>query len=886
MAENAVPESRPGAEEQHVSPVDLRRWRLHRKLLTFLLVGLVLPPLLVTWFGLQRERSLVRSANVAVLQARVDEVGHTLEAMYGGYQAAASRAARDQAIVAFCARSPAMRRSSLPSIEDRLDVFRGEGPAIRGLSLLDPAGRVIAATERPLLGKNLGERPEFQSALIGVEATSDVFISSAETGNTPSVNFAAPVRSAAGLVVGVYFLSVRAEALWAVLRAANDTAGRGSFSALFDQYGIRVAHSKNPKLLFHPSVPLSDEAKRAMLSSRRFQERTAELINDVIPFPFQEIQGDERKVFWRPTSPTNHVANLAASRRFPMLRGTIVAHVPQSEVEVTVLSVLPRVLPGFAVGLALAIAGCVLLIRLRQSKDVLEKTFEYMDQGISIADDNLKVIATNRRFGELLDFPEALCKPGTSFEEFIRYGVRRGDYGPGDGEEQVRVLVDQARRFEAHHFEHERPDGTILEIRGYRVPGTGAVSIYTDVTKRARAEQAVRESEARFRSLTELSSDWYWEQDAGLHFISLSDAAQAKSGYTAENSLGKALWELPDTTPASGSWDELKAAMAGRKTFRDFECRHTGADGEMQYLSISGMPIVVEDGTFRGYRGTGRDITEKKRSDELAKALAASEEDKRLKMQRAEAENHRLLEASRMKSEFLANMSHELRTPLNAILGFTELVQSGEVGPLSLKQDEFLSHVLSGGRHLLRLINDVLDLVKLESGKLILHPEPIDIPEIVGEVISSLEPAAVSGRIQVRMEVDEAVGPVLADPTRLKQVLYNYLSNALKFTPPDGSVVVRARPEGVDAFLLEVQDSGVGIKPEDLRRLFVEFQQLDAGFNKKYGGTGLGLAFTKRLVEAQGGSVGVRSTPRQGSVFHAILPRTPIAARGLREISV
>src|SRR5438105_7788735 len=111
MAENAVPQSRPGAEE-HVSPVDLRRWRLHRKLLTFLLVGLVLPPLLVTWFGLQRERSLVRSANVAVLQARVDEVGHTLEAMYGGYQAAASRAARDQAIVAFCARSPAMRRSS------------------------------------------------------------------------------------------------------------------------------------------------------------------------------------------------------------------------------------------------------------------------------------------------------------------------------------------------------------------------------------------------------------------------------------------------------------------------------------------------------------------------------------------------------------------------------------------------------------------------------------------------------------------------------------------------------------------------------------------------------------------------------------------------------
>jgi PAS domain S-box-containing protein len=886
MAENAVPQSSPGGEEQHVSPVDLRRWRLHRKLLAFLIVGLVAPPLLVTWFGLQRERSLVRAANVAVLQARVDEVGHTLEAMYGGYQTAASQAARDPAIIAFCAGSPGMRRSGLPLIGERLDVFRGAAPAIRGLSVLDTSGTVIAATEGPLLGRNLSNRPEIQTSLAGAEAVSDVFISREETGHVPSVAFLAPVRTSAGVIVGVYLISVRAEALWQVMRAANDTAGRGSFFAIFDQYGIRVGHSKNPKLLFHPSVPLSEEAKRAMLASRRFQDRTAELITAVIPFPFQLIQGEERKVFWRPTSPTNNVPNLAASRRFPALRGTIVAHVPQSEVEVTVLSVLPRVLPGFAVGLALAIAGGVLLIRLRQSKDVLEKTFEYMDQGISIADDNLNVIAVNRRFGELLRFPEELCKPGTSFEELVRYNARRGDYGPGPVEEQVRAQVEEALHFQTHHVERERPDGTILDIRGYRVPGTGVVSIYTDVTERARAERAVRESEARFRSLTELSSDWYWEQDTNLHFITLSNAAQAKSGYTAGNSLGKALWELPDTTPASGSWDELKALMAARKTFRDFECRHTGAHGATQHLSFSGMPILVEDGGFRGYRGTGRDITEKKRSDELARALAASEEDKRLKMQRAEAENHRLLEASRLKSEFLANMSHELRTPLNAILGFTEIVHSREVGPLSAKQDEFLTHVLSGGRHLLRLINDVLDLVKLESGKLIFHPEPIEIPDIVREVISSLEPAAKSGRIQVRMEVDEAVGPMLADATRLKQVLYNYLSNALKFTPPGGSVVVRSRLEGAGAFVLEVEDSGVGIRPEDLRRLFVEFQQLDAGYTKKYGGTGLGLAFTRRLVEAQGGSVGVRSTPGQGSVFHALLPRRVVAAQGPEELSV
>jgi PAS domain S-box-containing protein len=838
-------------------------------MLAFLLAGLVLPPLLVTGFDLHRERALVRSANIAVLQARVDEVGHTLEAMYREHQAAAARAARDPAIVVFSASAIGARRRGLPAIEERLDVFRGAGPDIRGLGILDTAGTVIAATERPLLGRNFGAGPDFQKVLAGSEFVSDVYVSFPETGSVPSVTFAAPVRTGDGLVVAVYFLSIRAEAIWRVLRAANDTAGRGSFFALFDSYGLRVGHSKNESVLFHPSMPLSEEAKRAMLASRRFQDRTAELISAVIPFPFHAIESGEPKSFWRPDSPTNHVPNMAASRRFSM--GTVVAHVPAKEVEVPFLSALPRVLPGFAVGLVLAAIGSVLLIRLRRSKEVLDKTFEYMDQGIKILDDDLNIIGTNRRFRELFGYPEALCKPGTPFEALIRYNAERGDYGPGDVEEQVRARVEKRRDMQPNHFERERPDGTILETCGYRVPGTGYVSTYSDVTHRASAERAMRESEARFRSLTALSSDWYWEQDENLRFTALS-----RSGYANASPLGKTFWEVPDTIPVSGSWDELEAAMAARRTFRHVECRHTGADGQFHYFSLSGMPILGENGSFRGYRGTSCDITEKKRAEELAQAFAVSEEDKRLKMHRAELENHRLLEASRMKSEFLANMSHELRTPLNAVLGFTEIVHSGEVGPLTPRQREFLEHTLTGGRHLLRLINDVLDLARVESGTLVFYPEPVDVLAVVRQIVANLEPSAVSGRIQIRTELPEDLGSVVADPVRLKQVLYNYLSNALKFTPPGGSVVVRAWPAGADTFVLAVEDTGVGIKTEDLPRLFVEFQQLDAGYTKKYGGTGLGLAFTKRLVESQGGSVGVRSAPGQGSVFHAVLPRKPI----------
>jgi CheY-like chemotaxis protein len=218
-------------------------------------------------------------------------------------------------------------------------------------------------------------------------------------------------------------------------------------------------------------------------------------------------------------------------------------------------------------------------------------------------------------------------------------------------------------------------------------------------------------------------------------------------------------------------------------------------------------------------------------------------------------------------------MSHELRTPLNAIIGFTQLLHDGEVGELSGEQRDFLGNVLTSGRHLLRLINDVLDLAKVESGKLDFRPEPIDLPELIGEVNAILRTAAVEKKVRMEVEVDRSLGQIVLDPARLKQVLYNYLSNALKFTPSGGRVTVRASPVAADFFRIEVEDSGPGIDAHDLARLFVEFQQLEEGAAKKHGGTGLGLALTKRIVEAQGGSVGVRSVPGAGSIFHALLPR-------------
>ena len=229
-------------------------------------------------------------------------------------------------------------------------------------------------------------------------------------------------------------------------------------------------------------------------------------------------------------------------------------------------------------------------------------------------------------------------------------------------------------------------------------------------------------------------------------------------------------------------------------------------------------------------------------------------------------------EASRMKSEFLANMSHELRTPLNSIIGFSELMSDGKVGPIADNHKEYLGDILTSARHLLQLINDVLDLAKVEAGKLDFESKPIDIQRLIYSIRDTLRSIAASRNIRVDVEIESDLIEVIGDEARIKQVLFNYLSNALKFTPEGGFVCISAKRTEQKYFKLTVSDSGDGIADENVSRLFVEFEQLDASIGKRHQGTGLGLALTKRIVEAQGGTVGVESVVGQGSQFYAILP--------------
>jgi CheY-like chemotaxis protein/nitrogen-specific signal transduction histidine kinase len=266
------------------------------------------------------------------------------------------------------------------------------------------------------------------------------------------------------------------------------------------------------------------------------------------------------------------------------------------------------------------------------------------------------------------------------------------------------------------------------------------------------------------------------------------------------------------------------------------------------------LTAIRDDGQLVGFAKITRDLTERKQMEVLA------------------AKTAQLQASNRLKSEFMATMSHELRTPLNAIIGFTELVFMTNGGALDEMSVSNLNTVLRNARHLLTLINEILDLAKIEAGQSTVHPVPFDANQLVATVVGSTRALAEQKGLAIAVEAAPDLGLVVSDETKVRQILINLLSNAVKFTDA-GGITVRVAGKGPDAWTFEVADTGVGIAPEHHDLVFQEFRQVDASTTRATGGTGLGLAISRKLVGLLGGRLTLASTPGAGSTFTVELPR-------------
>ncbi len=374
-----------------------------------------------------------------------------------------------------------------------------------------------------------------------------------------------------------------------------------------------------------------------------------------------------------------------------------------------------------------------------------------------------------------------------------------------------------------------------------------------DITERKRAEDLRRASEERYHTLFENAPDGIVIADPQSYYLDANASICRMLGYTHDELIGLHATDIVVPAEVPHIDVALNRIKSSPSYHREWQFRRK--DGSVFEAEV--IATMMPDGNLLGMI---RDVSERKRADAT--------------LREAEKQKQLAFEASRLKSEFLANMSHELRTPLNCIIGFTEFLFDEKPGPLNPKQKEYLTDVHNSSKHLLQLINDVLDLAKVEAGKIELNLESFPLAKAIEEVCAVVKGIAQKKSVTITSRVAPGVPSVTLDPQKFKQVCYNLMSNAVKFTDPVGSVEITALAREAGRFEVRVKDTGIGIREKDLQRLFREFEQLESGADRRFEGTGLGLALTKKLVEAMGGSIGVESEYGKGSTFFAILPTT------------
>ncbi len=477
---------------------------------------------------------------------------------------------------------------------------------------------------------------------------------------------------------------------------------------------------------------------------------------------------------------------------------------------------------------------------LAQKSHALESTLQSLSQGVLTINASGQITTWNRRALDLLELSDDVLRTHATLPALSRYQEEHGLVEVGAFSGLDRPLL----------YQRTRRDGLVLEVRTSLSDDGSVVRTYTDVTASVQAQRALSESETRFRTLADAAPALIWLAGADGKPTWFNQCWLQQTGRTLAEELACAWPERIHADDLETCRAAYRAAAPLRAPYEvEYRLRH--ADGSLRWIADKGIPRLAADGSFDGYIVYGWDVTERKATE--AALRAAKEEAER---------------ANRAKSDFLSRMSHELRTPLNAVLGFAQLLQSDADDPLSARQQARVHELMRGGRHLLSLINEVLDLARIEAGALQLQLGPVDLQPLVDDCLPLVQAMAAARGITLRVRPPPPGGcRVQADPTRLRQVLLNLLSNAIKYNRPGGAVELAwwGAP-ATRSVRIEVQDTGPGISAAQQTRLFQAFERLDAE-QSDVEGAGIGLALSKWLVDLMRGSIGMRSTPGQGSTF-------------------
>jgi signal transduction histidine kinase/DNA-binding response OmpR family regulator len=839
-------------------------WTFRSKILGVIAAVSLLPLVITALIEWRESTQMMDRSNEALLNANALDLQGDLDVFHDTFRRMVERAALQPELLRFIDQGgPAAQVAGMIQ-----SMIKNDG-RVRDVTILDAAGNVLAASDPAVIGRNFAFRRYFRDSIGGSTSVPD-FIVSTGVPSSPSVSYAAPIRGH-DRVLGVVLLLVNGSAVWDLLREGNDRAGKGSFVLLLDQRGVILGHSADEAAHFHPAAQLPQAEIEHMVEERRFAGETRQVLEVpyAVPGAYERARGGDLASVFPVNLQSSRKQNVAVARKLINAPWTVFCLMPNSAAWASVESLVSRTaLATGLLGLLALLAGFFLVGRMLEPLQALNAAAASVQHG----DYSVRVETSADELGTLGEaFNQMAAATGAARDE-LEEKVRRRTEALGAAKDDLERQNSALAQRTAELTERQTRDlafaRTLAALSGH---GSLREVVTTTLTE---AEEYLR---------TLIIACYRLEHDKLLPVAARGGVAQPLpvAGRIEEALVARKpllIDALPDDAElrfeagfASGKPNAILILplTMGDRDVGVLAAGFARAPSPQQatFLAEMALPLALAIGRHELHEQTERFALQLAQRNE---ALREQSEQLAAKQTELTQKNIEIGRANQLKSEFLANMSHELRTPLNAVIGFSELLLE-DSGKLMPEHVLFVRDIHTSGKHLLQLINAVLDLAKIESGRVSLELRPLDPKQQIASACA-LTSALAQKKQQRLTQAVETTRNVRADAGKLQQILLNLVSNAIKFSEEGKNIEVGVRDEGGEMLRFWIKDEGPGI-PDSMRpELFKPFVQGESPLIKKHEGTGLGLAITRRLVEYQGGDIGVSTALGQGSTFLFTLP--------------